>query len=531
MFVITPWSARLSRSLHAACGLLVALLVAGCGTLPRDVTRTPSAALEPSEASALVRIARASTPAPDESGFRLMPVGIYSLDARIALAKRAERSLDVQYYVIENDATGRLLLRSLRDAALRGVRVRLLVDDLYTTHTDDLLRQLAAYPNVEVRLFNPFCCARGSGHAGRYAASLFDFFRLNGRMHNKLFIADGAMAVAGGRNIADEYFQRHTAQNFIDMDAFIVGAVVSELATIFDRYWNSVVVYPVEAINRTPLDRAQLQATFAHTIDTLPQAPPIEPGRVDILGYGPITEDLDAGQVGLVWGTARAYADPPEKFLHETDDDAIEVSVTRDVMKQIWQAKDELIITSPYLIPGKRGLQGFQNLRDRDVKVTVVTNSLAATDEPLVHTGYSRYRYDMLLAGVDIYELSAVRTKKSKRLGFGSSLGRLHSKTAIIDMKTVFIGSMNLDPRSESQNTELGIFVQSRELAKELARVINVGTHESAYRLRLQPDGPGIQWLATDDDKEVILGVEPESSALLRLHNIFFGLFVPEQLL
>ena len=175
-----------------------------------------------------------------------MPLGAYSLDARIQLARRAKHSLDVQYYLIQNDATGRLLLRNLRDAALRGVRVRLLVDDLYTSGGDPLFIGLTAFPNVEVRLFNPFCCGRDSLLA-KYTASLADFGRLNHRMHNKLFIADGAIVVAGGRNIADEYFMRSMTDNFVDMDAFIVGAVVPQLARIFDTYWNSPQVYPAQS--------------------------------------------------------------------------------------------------------------------------------------------------------------------------------------------------------------------------------------------------------------------------------------------
>src|SRR5207237_6855063 len=178
--------------------------------------------------SDLVKIAERSRPAPELTGFRLMPLGIYALDTRVQLAKRAKKSLDVQYYLIQNDRTGRLLMRSLRDAALRGVRVRLLVDDLYTVGGDPMFRGLTAFPNVEVRLFNPFCCARQS-IASKYAASIGEFGRLNHRMHNKLFIADGAMVVAGGRNIADEYFMRSASDNFVDMDAFIVGAVVREL--------------------------------------------------------------------------------------------------------------------------------------------------------------------------------------------------------------------------------------------------------------------------------------------------------------
>jgi len=231
--------------LAAATLLAAAALLAGCGSLPTNVGKTDSLAIPPNPASPLVKIATVSSPSPEQTGVRLLPLGAYSLDTRIQLAQRASTSLDVQYYVFENDATGRLLMTALRDASLRGVRVRLLVDDLYTTHSDPLLRGLASFPNIEVRLFNPFCCAREAGVAGRYAASIFDFGRLNHRMHNKMFIADGVMAVAGGRNIADEYFLRAADANFVDMDAFVMGAVVRSMSAIFDRYWNSEVVYPI----------------------------------------------------------------------------------------------------------------------------------------------------------------------------------------------------------------------------------------------------------------------------------------------
>ena len=513
---------------------LAALLAAlgGCGSLPVNVGRLDTIALPIDAASPLVKIARASTPSDEQSGVRLLPLGAFSLDTRIQLAQRATRSLDVQYYQLENDRTGRLLMTTLRDAALRGVRVRLLVDDLYTTHTDELLHGLSAFPNFEVHVFNPFCCARSSGVAGRFTASLFDFGRLNHRMHNKLFIADGVMAVAGGRNIADEYFLRSAEANFVDMDAFVMGAVVTDLSAIFDRYWNSEVVFPIGLVGRPLGDKTAAQNAFDATVSSLPPSPPIDPPATDVLGYGPLSEEFDAGQVGLQWGKARAFADPPEKQLSETAKIAFETSVTNGVMMQVWQAKSDLVLTSPYMIPGEMGMTSFRNLQRDKVKVTVVTNSLAATDEPLVHNGYSKYRPGMLDAGVDLYELSPTRTQMTKRLGmFGSSLGRLHAKTAIIDRETIFIGSMNLDPRSASANTELGMFIDNPALAKELLRVINISKLESAYRVRLEPKSKALQWLTVDDDKEVILGVEPESTFWLRMHNMLLGWFVPEQLL
>ena len=516
----------------AAALVAAAALLAGCGSLPTNVGKTDTIALPPNPDSALVKIAERSSPSPELTGVRLLPLGAYSLDTRLQLAQRASTSLDVQYYQFENDSTGRLLLAALRDASQRGVRVRLLVDDLYTSHSDPLLRGLASFPNVEVRLFNPFCCNRSAGSSGRYAASIFDFGRLNHRMHNKMFIADGVMAVAGGRNIADEYFLRAHDANFIDIDAFVMGAVVRSMSAIFDRYWNSEVVYPIEAVGEALGDKAARAKAFDDAIASQAAMEPIELPSTDVLGYGPLSDDLDSGQLGLQWGRARAFSDPPEKLLAMTPKIAFEMSVTNDVMMEVWQAKNDLVLTSPYMIPGELGMQSFENLQREKVKVTVITNSLAATDEPLVHTGYSRYRERMLEAGVDLYELSPTRAQHTKRLGtFGSSLGRLHAKTAVIDHRTIFIGSMNLDPRSASTNTEFGMFIESPALAKELLRVINISKLEGAYRVRLEPGTTQLQWLTTEEDKEVVLGVEPESSFWLRAHNMLLGWFVPEQLL
>ena len=511
---------------------VLALLVAlsGCGSLPKDALRPDSQALPTRAATPLAQIAARSQSSPALSGFRLMPLGVHSLDARLQLIDRAIDSIDAQYYVLDNDATGRLLLSRLADAAGRGVRVRLLVDDLYTRHTDKMLRAMAALPNVQVRLFNPFGAARDSGLVGRFAASLFDLPRLNHRMHNKLLVADSTFAVAGGRNIADDYFQRGAQYNFVDLDALIVGAVVAELSASFDRYWNSTVVLPIEALSPSAEPPAQLQQQFRALTADARSAPPLQLPDADALGYGPIGDELDAGRLGLIWGMALALADPPDKLARDGDK-AWADSLAFQALMKIWTAQQEVTITSPYLIPGPLGIAAFEALGQRQVKVTVLTNSLAATDEPLVHTGYARYRPRLIDAGVELYELSPSRTQRNTRLGlFGSSTGRLHAKTAVVDGDKVFFGSMNLDPRSRTQNTELGVFVESPALASEMLRVIKISKLQNAYRVK-HNQAHQLQWVAVDDEHELVLDSEPESSAWQQFQNLLLGAFGPEQLL
>ena len=514
----------------ALAGVLIAVLGA-CGSLPPARERPAEFAASADPSTMLAKIAAASTPPEEHSGFRLMPLGVYSLDARIQLAQRAQRSLVVQYYQLENDPVGRLLLRTLREAAMRGVKVRVLVDDLYTVKSQQLLLALSETPNVDVRLFNPFCCGR-NGFLSRFAASPWEIPRLNHRMHNKLFIADGVMAVVGGRNIAEEYFVLSEAQNFIDMDALVVGKVVPQLESIFDAYWNSEQVWPIADIVTGEGGRKPTGADFDGWVGMAAAPPKIVLPPSDILGYGPIAEELDAGRMGLLWGEARAIADPPTKPTTMTADEAIATSVTMKVWGLLMDAKTEVDLTSPYLVPGERGMEAFQDLTRRKVKLTLLTNSLAANDEPLVHTGYARYRERLLRSGADVYELSPQRTSAGERFGmFGKSLGRLHAKTAAIDKTRIFIGSMNLDPRSASQNTEMGVVVDSPQLAREMLRVINISKLQNSYRLRLAKDTGTLQWLTNDGEKEMILTSEPESGFFQRFYNMLIAPIVPEMLL
>ena len=514
--------------------LAVALMLGACTSLPViDRAAIVSEAIPLSPKTTLGRIAQSSTPAPDLSGFRLMPLGLFSLDTRVQLAKRAEVSLDVQYYHFENDETGRWLLRALRDAAERGVRVRLLLDDLYTGGQDPLWLAFAAHRNVQVRLFNPFCCARDRGQGGRFLASANEWSRVNHRMHNKLLIADGAMAVIGGRNVANEYYLRSMSENFVDVDAFTAGWIVPPLQNLFDRYWNSDPVYPLEAVARTDLTPEQLRARFEDWTGPVNTPPPQELPPNDILGYGPIADDLDLGRLGLIWGDAYVFADHPDKpFDGEVGGELLETSVTYNVFEAIRGAREEVVASSPYFVPGPTSMEMLRELRGRNVKVTVMTNSLASTDEPVVHIGYARYREELLRMGVDLYELSSSRLKENKRMFlFGKSLGRLHAKLVVIDKKRLFIGSMNLDPRSATINTELGAVIDSPPLARELLRIIDIDRYQSAYRVRLAPSGSGLQWMSNDGEREMILNQEPDSTPWLRIKSWLLTPFVPvEQL-
>ena len=526
---------RTFRRLAGAALATGALLVLGaCSSLPRiDRAAIASEAVPLSTKTTLGRIAQGSIPTPDVSGFRLMPLGLFSLDTRVQLARRAEVSLDVQYYHFEDDETGRWLLRALRDAAVRGVRVRVLIDDLYTGGKDPLWLSFAAHPNVQVRLFNPFCCARGQGQGGRFVASANEWSRVNHRMHNKLFIADGAMAVIGGRNVANEYYLRGMSENFVDVDAFTAGWIIPPLQNLFDRYWNSDPVYPLEAIAKTDKTPEQLRAQFEEWTGPAKTPPPDELPPNDILGYGPIADDLDIGRLGLIWGEAYVFADHPDKpFDGEVGGDLLETSVTYNVFEAIRSAKEEVTASSPYFVPGQLSMEMFRELRGKGVKVTVLTNSLASTDEPVVHIGYAAHREELLRMGIDLYELSSSRLKDNKRpFLFGKSLGRLHAKLVVIDKKRLFIGSMNLDPRSATINTELGAMIDSPPLARELLRIIDIDRLQSAYRVRLNPKGAGLQWLSNDGEKEFILTEEPDSTPWLRIKSWLLSPFVPvEQL-
>jgi putative cardiolipin synthase len=508
--------------------LATAFVLAGCAGLPPRAADTPVLAIPASNATLLGRAAaHLDAPRDGLSSVRPLIEASFALDARLELIRRAQSSLDVQTYQLGNDKTGRLLLRELRDAARRGVRVRLLLDDFYTSGMDPLLLGLAAESNASVRLFNPFVNARDHS-ATRWMEFLGDFRRLNHRMHNKLFVADGAIAIAGGRNLADEYFLRSEVANFIDFELLMAGPVVAESAAVFDTYWNSDVVYPIETVainHRTP---AVLKADF-ETATSLRFAPwPDPPGDSDVLGDPPLgLQLLNIPTLQWMRADAHASADSPNKALgvmrHPTE------SVAQRFHELAATARSSVLVISPYFIPGDEGMARIREGRRRGVQVSVITNSLADSDEPLVNINYNRYRVDMLKLGVELYEVSTQQLKRSGQFRdlLKKARGRLHAKLALIDREWVMLGSMNLDPRSALLNTEFGVRVRSFDLTQALLYAYQLDDIEGVYRVVLKPDGENVQWIGTGDVNNEVLDSEPDSSMLTRLQLLLFSWFVP----
>jgi putative cardiolipin synthase len=518
------WLCRLGAA------LLLAALV-GCATPLPQVERTPSRMLvAPPEAP----LARAVTAVPPgRSGFWPLPQAEFALDARLALIRQARTSLDLQYYLIGNDSVGHAVLRELRNAAQRGVRVRLLVDDLYTRGLDRLLVDLQAHPNIEVRLFNPFVGGREFA-LGRFVGIVGDFRRLNHRMHNKLLVADGTWALVGGRNLADEYFLRSRDANFIDMDMLAGGALVGQLGELFDAYWNSEQVFPLAAI-AGGTEPALAQRQFEHltvAADAAEWRAP--PDGADIYGAPPLSTALAAGSPRLVVADGSAYADTPAKARADGSGFVFEQTATYRFVTALEQAHSEIIVISPYFIPGPKGLARLKAARDAGIEVRVITNAMGTSDEPLVNLGYERYRNAMLSMGIQLYELSQQRLVRDPtiRRVLGSARGRLHAKLAFVDRRTAIVGSMNADLRSAYTNTEIGVAIESPELVKMMLDAYRIGQDTAGvYEVQLRPDGSGVQWIGRDAQGEEHLLDEPEVGAWQRLRLWFMFLFVSEDLL
>ena len=487
--------------------LLIMLgLLYGCASVPFDAPKPASYAFD-QEATTDTYIGRRITPLvaahPGQSGFHLLTDGIEALAARLLLSSRAERSIDAQYYLVLNDITGRLFAASLLQAADRGVRVRLLLDDIYTSGYDIGMAALDAHPNLEIRVFNPFSRSRG-----RLLSGATEFSRVNRRMHNKSITFDNQVTIVGGRNIGAEYFEARTDSNYNDLDILGLGPVAQDVSTAFDTYWNAPVAVPVNRL----VDGKDAAENLNQGRAAIPEL--IEEARRTPFGAAlesTILESISNGAIGLYWSTATVVADPPEKANRDYSGE--HPQQLSSVMGPVVRSTDqELVVVSAYFVPGKSGVELFRDLTERGVRVLIVTNSLAANDVVPVHAGYAPYRKSLLKAGVELWEVRAESERESRQQrGLGYSLSSLHTKAFAVDRRYLFIGSFNWDPRSVNINTEMGIYLNAPDLTVPVLERFERRLPEQAYRLRLDEKGE-IEWLAWEDGREVVYRNEPKAS-------------------
>jgi putative cardiolipin synthase len=504
--------------------------LAGCTSLPSTVSRSASHALPPSGDIPLIRAFRSQQQEhPGKSGFQLLSSGRTAFASRVALADLAVMTLDLQYYSVGDDLTTDLLLDRIAAAAARGVRVRVLLDDVDSSGRTFARRAGALHANIQVRLFNPFLASDVSTVL-RVGEFLLDAGRLNRRMHNKVWVADNAVAIFGSRNLGDAYFDSDSRANFVDVDVLATGSIVAEMSRSFDAYWNSASAWPVEAFGvpegagarrevRTALDgrlaRCRAERACNWTTDA------------------GLRSALSSGQLALSWGRAALDYDPP---------DGAKMDVPTGIAHAAHNGQSnghqpgELLVVSPYFIPEEDGLAHLESMRRRGDRIVVLTNSLASTDSPAAHAGYASRRQRLIEQGVELYEIRPTpdgRHRAVHRWGRASA-GSLHAKFIVQNRRYVIIGSRNQDPRSRLHNTEAWLTVDSAELATELATLLEEGIEpHHAYKLELIEDGRHkiLTWLTDEGGLVVRHRVEPHAGPWLRLWRDILSILLPEHLL
>ena len=531
---------------------------AGCATLPSNDGREPSQAFDAPQLTSLgqlVQQRRAEVAGRSDSGFKLLDSVGTAFSSRLALIEMAERTLDLQYYAVHADSSTEILLQRLRDAARRGVRIRLLLDDFNLVGKDAQVLRLAFEPNVQIRLFNPLPGARNS-MLGRVITSLKDMRRIQKRMHNKLFIADSAVGITGGRNLGDAYFGTGERSNFVDLDVLAAGRVVRDMSASFDRYWNDELAFPVERLV-SPQDLERLRKPPAEPQDGPPGQPPkplssvalatltssILPDITATAVVSPEPASMDLRKIELTWAPALLLEDKPGKIGPGDDEVDAGDTVVDGLLALMEQARRDVLIVSPYFVPGTPMMQLFGRMRAKGVRIRVLTNSLASNDAPAAHAGYARYRKDLLDLGVELYEMRSDQEGTIGGMGstpgFGSgraggsnnsaSRASLHSKAVFIDQRLAVIGSMNLDLRSQRQNSEVALLIRSTAVAREAARQVEATLAQGAYRLEL--DNGRLVWRAPPGAAFNDARSEPEASAKLKLLLRLIAPFAPDEML
>jgi putative cardiolipin synthase len=516
---------------HSLAGLLICLVLSACASLPQNLDREASFALRDTETTLLGESLQDDLTAhPGLSGFYLLERGLDAYVARAILAYSAERSIDAQYYLWHDDLVGNLLIDALLNAADRGVRVRLLIDDMALNSDKDIgAVALDAHPGVEVRVFNPF--ARKSA---RWLQFVTRFDEVSRRMHNKSFTADNQLSIVGGRNIGNEYFEADADLAFADLDVLAVGPVVPEISSSFDLYWNSELSYPIASL----IDQVSSSNDLVTMRNALSDFVEQQEGStyLQALRNSDMATRLRNDQLAFDWGDSQVLADDPAKLRAARDQTQLHlITQLADYFDEI---TTELIIYSPYFVPGREGVEYFRELRARGVRVRILTNSLASTDVTAVHAGYAKYRKYLLQAGVELYEVDAALTPEQRRARKkatgGSSSASLHAKSFVLDRERVFIGSLNLDPRSVVENTEIGIMVESADIANDMADWFDENIDRVAFRLALETNSKGEQaivWYHQEDGVEDRYTTEPFTSFWRRFGAGFLSLLPIESLL
>ncbi|HEY9279427.1 MAG TPA: phospholipase D family protein [Eoetvoesiella sp.] len=489
-----------------ACACLMMSLT-GCAQLPSLDGRSTSVTLLD---TANTRLGKAVMPAvrahPGKSGVIALTDGSDAFAARVLLTDAAQRTLDVQNYIWHDDISGTLLFESLHRAADRGVRVRLLLDDNNTKGLDSTLAALDAHPNIQVRLFNPFMQRQW-----RLLGNLADFSRLNRRMHNKSFTADNQASIVGGRNIGDEYFDAGQDLAFVDLDVLAIGAVVSDVSRDFDRYWASASSYPADRVLPavTPASISNLVASAAKAQK---QAGAKE--YMEAVARQSFLRDLLAGTLQFGWASTRMVSDDPAKGLGNAPKAAL---LPQRLNQILGTPRHDLYLVSSYFVPTKQGVRYLAALSRQGVKITVLTNSLEATDVVAVHAGYAKWRKELLKAGVALFEMKGdpIDSPEPRRRLIGRSSASLHAKTFAVDRSRVFIGSFNFDPRSARLNTEMGFVVDSPVLAQAIFDAFGGHIPDHSYQVKLGKDDM-LQWIERKDGKIIVHKIEPGTTALLR---------------
>jgi len=511
---------------HVPLAVLFVAALCGCASLPpgSDFPKVASVALAHPEETTLGRqYGAAARQHGGNSGFRIIPAGADGFLIRMQMINAAERTLDLQYFIFRGDETGRLLTSAVLRAADRGVRARVLIDDGDTVSGDDQITALEAHPSIEIRIFNPFSY-RGHIELLRVTEFLLNASRLDYRMHNKLLVADNSAALIGGRNIGDPYFQIDPGSQVADDDVFAAGPIAQELSATFDEFWNSALSIPAEALSGGKSSDAVLDE---HRDVLKEQGRQLKADNVDYvkrIASGEPFAGMISGRLPLTWAHAQLVSDSPDKKKVENGA-VIGRLMQRAVADATIAVKSELLMITPYLIPGAAGMQIFKNLRQRDVRVRILTNSLESSTALEALSGYMHYRVPLLENGVELYEIRSLlgNVKGSGETKAISLYGNysLHAKLFVFDRQRLFIGSMNFDQRSMHLNTEIGLIIDSPALAQQVATRFDAMVQPAnSYRLALRPNNagqaPSLVWQTQEDGKAVGYDTEPARSAWQR---------------